>query len=229
MELAVALGLENKVLSKEMSVAGIRIRDWRKPFVCSCGQKIVAPKQGHLTSILHRKSENIVALLKTSVSYSEIGRLVGVSRERVRQIAELLSIKRSRNLSWVCAFERFKKCRPVLAAVAEELRQKGLQVEGVRSHATWSRRLLIVNGKRCAVSKSWRTQFHGMEYFQIGPCCKAAAFTLRRTPYGWLVLPKNAVTKSTMFVLGRRKLNGAGGPKHDWGKYLEAWHLLVND
>jgi hypothetical protein len=227
-DIASVLGVPRGCLYRTMYGAGIRISEYRTLVVCSCGQRLKpAYTTGHFRSVLHRKNKRVLGLLKRFVPYSEIGRRVGLSRERVRQIAELLSIKPPKKHKRACALERFEKSRPALAAVAEELRRKGLRVEPTRVGTHWSRRMLLVNGRRCAVTKATRNCINGLEYFQIGPCHKDAAFTLRRTPYGWLVLPKNSASNFTMFVLGRPKLNGAGGPKHDWEKFLEAWHLLA--
>jgi hypothetical protein len=210
-----------------MYKAGIRIRQCRAPVVCSCGTRLKHPNKSHLRSTLHRNNKRLLKLLRKFIPHGKIGKRVGISRERVRQIAKILAIKPTKAHLEACAFERFKKRRPTLAAVAAELRRKGLQVEPTCVNNVWSGSVLMVNGRRCAIMKATRICSNGLEYLQVGPCCKDAAFTLRRTPYGWLVLPKNSVTNCTMFVLGRRKLNGAGGPKRDWERCLEAWHLLA--
>jgi hypothetical protein len=226
-DIARVFGVPTSRLFQTMYQAGIRIRQYRVPVVCSCGKCLKHPHPFHLRGALHRKNKSLLTLLKRFMPYREIGKRVGLSGERVRQIAELLSIKPTKADVQAQAFERFKRCQPLLAAAAADFRRKGLRVEPMRFSKHWSRRMLLVNGRRCAVTNATRNCVNGLEYFHIGPCCKDAEFTLRKTPYGWLVLPKDSVTNFPTLVLGRRKLYRAGGPRTNWEKYLEAWHLLT--
>src|ERR1700687_6512182 len=64
----------------------------------------------HTLSVVHRKGKLIRAMLERNcITHVEIGRRIGVTRERVRQLALLMGFADGRSRHAICRMERRKK------------------------------------------------------------------------------------------------------------------------
>jgi len=205
------------------------------PIACECGFKLKCGSglAKHRKSLLHCSAGGLRALLDSNLNFSMIGRRLGVSRERVRQLASNLGYKPGR--------ERRAQC--TLARIAEELIETpvitALQhscpypVELIRRPSArgdlWFYTTEVrILGKRCAIYRARfmsidKVRFHYSRGFS-GLC----DFCLVLIPDGrWIVCP-SVKSVSTCFKLGERSLPGNPGAFHGWNERIGAWQILAS-
>ena len=189
----------------------------------------------HEKSLFHNRIPTIRRLLeRPSVGFNEIGRKVGLSRERIRKLATLMGQPAGRKRHETARNQRLNEKllqHPVLGKLVNEARKHGLKVEAIQGLRMYKTRVLI-NGRLCSVSNPEPVIKNRKLYFRISGCrmkddVKFILVHCENT--GWMILPRHkAPQKSTRFVLGRDRLNPGGrNRRHDWPQYLDAWHQLV--
>lgn len=199
--------------------------------VCECGWKLRRYGEKslarHKRGSFHRYAALTTAMLETDcITHVQIAARLGVTRERVRQIANTVGFKTGRERQAVCTMRRLNdspRMKKISAAVPG-----GFKIEpvGLRS------RVILVNDYRCLVRKAcWHfKEKRRKKYVHInGVVWAKGDFILYEMPdnLGWLVVPKEkGPMYPTMFSMNPEK-SGAHSYRHDLPTYLNAWHLLA--
>ena len=204
---------------------------------CECGFPVAARKRRHhRLSVYHRHYRRIKNLLsKDSLSFAEIGERVGITRERVRQIAQQLGGASGRERREQHAMDKRmsawheRKGHRELVAKCKEL---GYTVTPSRvdSPDGWrfEARNVVINGWRAHIVYI-RTKDR---YLLFRRSDVPADFYVGISPIGFFIFPSKVwktFPERTSFSpipcpMGRR---GATHPhRHDYLNYLEAWKLL---
>lgn len=187
-------------------------------------------------SNLEQRQKRIEALLAANcLTYEEIGRRVGVSKQRIGQVAKKIQLDgHARRHSCVVA---------QMSSIAEEQKRKGLMGLIIRDiperysfetvplktqlkRYSVHRTLVTINGYRCTIRRATLRDEYPTPLLQIHGFLKSNAdFGLYYNDDHnvWVVVPRSECTKSsTMFSIDRR---WRGGGK-DWMPFVNAWHLL---
>jgi hypothetical protein len=209
---------------------------------CECGQFVSqVAKAAHLRSKIHTEATRIRALLdKKCISHSEIAKRVGLTRERVRQIAHKWGYETGRVRGQICALEQSKKSTDsfdLMAILQEECKKHQLlfdykprQWKTAPQRANrLEKRECLINGKQCRLRTSNITTLNGNEYITLQAIRnnKPQDFILyyNREVKIWLVLPfEKRPLKMTMFAKEESNYGIAG--VRNWRQYINAWHLL---
>jgi hypothetical protein len=195
-----------------------------------------------------RRARVRTILQDSSVSFAEAGRRLGVTRERIRQMAESLGIAEGRKRQ---NEERGNKAQRILGRIpgVSALRELGLEVEpanAIHSNrvAYTSSRQFCVNGRRCVTRPVWSTESarrnYGPDYAVIAAfhgerrINRDVEFVLYRLPdgfpsAGWLVIPAKETRNYNLAVkLGPPKDRPQARAAYEgkWMKYLNAWDQL---
>src|SRR4029077_1575028 len=102
----------------------------------------------HTLSVVHRKAKLIRAMLERNcITHAEIARRIGVTRERVRQLALLMGFADGRSRHAICRMERRKK---EMAEFFVEAQKRGFAVEPLGTTRAY------INGKLCVQRKACR-------------------------------------------------------------------------
>jgi hypothetical protein len=197
-------------------------------FLCECGMTVAKASGTHFTSRFHQLALRITALLKTDcLSFAEIGDRIGVSRQRVHQIAKNLGCTPGRVRQKVCAVrKRVAKRAGYLDAKHADLMircgELGLDLRPVDSST------VLVNGCRCSVSRCVKPLIvNGTEYAHLRVRRKGVEFALVKGPGpSWFVFPASLPLPITTSFSLDPKMTGAKEDFHDYLRYREAWHLL---
>jgi hypothetical protein len=207
--------------------------------VCECGFPLSSARQGvyaHRVSLYHRHHRRIKALLsKNEISYSEIGRKLGITRERVRQIAEkagMLSGRQRNEQSVVdrrtSAWREHKGHREIIA----KCNKLGFTVKPSRrsagSHWYLEANIVLINGRRVRIVY---TNWTGSGYLRLRRLEAHADFYLSISPIGFFIFPSKVWrTFPARTAFSRDPSTSDGGAvrsrRHDYLDYLEAWKLL---
>jgi len=202
---------------------------------CSCG-RVGSPQQlgstRHQASVLHQHSRCIKALLdQDGVPFAELGRRLGVSREQIRQIAELLGYPpgrwREKNFKLSLSAQPVSKV-PLLAKL-----QRDCPYPVMFTHGALGRRRVSILGRICYVSKASLRPLHYIRVVTRGPASlprrtslSGAEFVLSKLPRkGWLVIPRSRC-KRTMFDLRKKERASRQSGRWDLTQALNAWHLF---
>lgn len=197
---------------------------------CECGWVLRRPDLPlHRRSVYHRQHQRIKSLLgNDSITQSEIARRLGVSRERVRQIADRISPGRVERIRAYAALRResARVDHPELRERQRRCADNGLGYGLVREGGEWRR--VIINGHSCLIRPM---NLGGNVHWRISPSILPADFYLYKGTGRWLILPADKMpAKATSFSeapdLGRPQRGQRRGCRHDWSSYFEAWHLL---
>jgi hypothetical protein len=188
-------------------------------------------------STVHRCGDRELRLIRAllendHITYAEIARRVGISPQRIGQIAK----------------DRYGKCyrRSRQAARARIRREAVIRAQRLRRfgailkilnkrgipHAfrgdEWNR--LVVNGRVVASIKIWNKVLRdGRSYVILRPAKpRNYELLIARHPKHWFVFPAQALPRaSTYFTLNREALEGrTKATRHDYLDFEGAWHLL---
>ena len=203
---------------------------------CECGFPVAGRNRHHRRSVYHRQHRRINNLLSNnSLSFADIGDKIGITRERVRQIARQLGMasRRPRREQQaldkrMSAWRNRKGCRELIAK-CEEL---GYTAAPSRRDAHWGWcfevGIVVING--------WRTHIVYMRttgrYLAFSRSVVRADFHVGISPIGFFIFPSKVwktFPERTMFSPiprpgGQRGFNRSH--RHDYLNYLEAWKLL---
>jgi hypothetical protein len=211
------------------------------PFFCRNCQITTLLKKAHLKSVAHLQNRRFRALFqKPCISFSEIGRRLGLTRERVRQLAERFGAQTGRERQYVCAVNERPGLLPpdCLALKAEKIcQEKGLRFEFADGPGRGYRRLsahsvVVIEGQKCVLRHSTQRESGNIMVRKPERSAKDAAFLLSYVPDGrWLIIPKDRWprSESTEFRPSGLQKPGAKTKRHDWPSYIDAWSLLKNE
>lgn len=174
---------------------------------------IKTPEIGVPEHTLVRVSNVEVAALcnEPGLTHADIGRRLGLSRERVRQI-DLQYNNRTARERRPKKFPQPKEC-PFLFAC----RERGM------APVAESKNMCVVNGWRCASLSAHKR--HG-KYWSLDMSIQKADFMCYQVNVGWLIVPAQRMKGATMVSLNPKPNYGAKSHNHGWAEFLNAWHLL---
>lgn len=179
--------------------------------------------------------KRVKALLATNcLNYTQIGKRVGLTRERIRQIADMFGYEAD-SRHGICKMEHPKpvKIRPLLAKLIQELDKRGIaySIEG---------RFLRINGKSCvpismcshpAVGKHSISAERRSHYVNLRRPQAHADFTIGRADKEggiWFIVPWDTLPDvQTTFSLHPKPGMGATTLRHDYLFYKDRWDLLM--
>jgi len=205
--------------------------------ICECGEAIVNSPTSHKMGRWHSEHRRIVALLKKDcLTFTDIGGRLGVTGERVRQIA--LKMGASEN-----GFARMKSCTIKRKENAKEKALKkgsaywqrvlpvgmtdGFVIQPVlRTSLAMAHRTLIVNGWLC---RFYRNDNPAFGYARISAATNKdkVDFIIYHPGIAWLIIPwDKRPLKGTTFSFSPDRRYGTKSGRHDWLNYLNAWHFL---
>ena len=211
----------------------------REKVQCECGLT-VHRTDGHVRSVYHRQHRRILALLRQPcISASEIAKRVGVSRERIRQLENLVGEPNGRQRQAVCSINKWverrnarlerKKQHPHMKELAEICAKHGLSLEMLFTQGAVKN--VKVNGHVCSVHRTYEYGTTYASYVRIRFPQKPKKFTLFRHTDRWFVIPAHVAKdlggdRATAFSLQPDIRYGAKSMRHNYMKYANAWHLL---
>jgi hypothetical protein len=178
----------------------------------------------HTLSVVHRKAKLIRAMLERDcITHAEIARRIGVTRERVRQLALQMGFADGRSRHAICRMERRKK---TMAAFFAEAQKRGFEVE------TFGTRSAYINGRICVQRQAcWHDIGQGKRkytYLSIHRPTGRFDICAWKLPDGrFLILPKELVgfTQTTFNPQESERL-GTDSSCHYYREYIERWSLL---
>jgi hypothetical protein len=178
----------------------------------------------HTGSVFHRKAKLIRAMLERNcITHAEIARRIGVTRERVRQLALQMGFADGRSRHAICRMERRKK---EMAEFFVEAQKRGFPVEPL------GRKSAYINGKICIQRQAcWHTIGRGKykyTYLSIHRPSSRFDICAWKLPDGrFLILPKKLVgfTQTTFNPEESERL-GTYSSSHYYREYIERWSLL---
>lgn len=178
----------------------------------------------HARSIFHRKAKLIRAMLERDcISYAEIARRIGLTRERVRQMAVMMGFATGRSRQGICRMERRKKAMVGFFLAAQE---HGFPVEPLNRKGGY------INGKLCIQRQaSWHKMGKGKLRYTFlnlnGPRARFDICAWKLPDGRFLILPRNLVNfVQTSFNPEETKKPGANSAAHYYRDYIERWSLL---
>lgn len=177
----------------------------------------------HTRSVFHRKAKLIRAMLERDcIPYAEIARRIGLTRERVRQMAVMMGFAAGRLRQDICRTKRRKKAMVGFFLAAQ---QHGFPVEPI------NRKSAYINGKLCVQRQaSWHKMGKGRKYAFLNLNRPKTQFDICgwKLPDGrFLILPKDLVNfVQTSFNPEETKKPGANSAAHYYRDYIEKWSLL---
>jgi hypothetical protein len=209
----------------------------RKLMTCECGFPVAGRnRRDHRLSVYHRHYRRIKNLLsRDSLSFADIGERVGITRERVRQIAQQLGRATGRERREQHAMDKRmsawheRKGHRELIAKCKEL---GYTVTPSRydTRLGWrfEDRIVVINGWRAHIVYI-RTKDR---YLVFRRSVVRADFHLGVSPIGFFIFPAKVwktFPEGTSFspipsLIGHRGVTHSD--RHDYLNYLEAWKLL---
>lgn len=198
--------------------------------------------KNHLKSKFHLNAVRATALLESNcVTFQEIGKRLNVSRERVRQWAGVLGLRKGNDRQKICTYirhapERQEKAqrkadhiRPLIDKLAEQGLPGmcvGKRLVKCGNHLLHYKRIgygpFFSNGYEITTVRLARWHAPSDFGFVVGHNSKENI---------WLVMPVEKYPRNgTLFVMprdkGERELPGAHQNRHDYPDYIDAWHLL---
>ncbi len=207
----------------------------RYGFCESCRPLLRCNTSIHRKSVFHKQCRRLRALLaKDCLTYSEIGTRLGISRERVRQLADAMGVPhigRMRQTS--CTRNRrlaaFRSLPFVQKLVSHHLRVEPIET---RNHKP-SSVMFSVNGRRVSLSSACT---HGGSsrgpYLNIyKPERQADIYVWTLPKNDFLILPKQMLTfhVSTSFSMQKPFPGERGYAKHRnhyYWRYVNAWQVF---
>lgn len=171
-----------------------------------------------------------------SITFAEIGQCVGITKERVRQIALACGVGSGRERRRACTIKKRLQTAttPELEKVMEEARSRGLRIERVRVrhrfHIRFCTTRLLIEEKRCQIMAAYRIRllpdYPQPRYVRIRPPrTKWADFIV------YVLKDEKRKPRISFFVVPREKAIQTAfaypsPSKSQMAQYANAWHLL---
>jgi hypothetical protein len=178
----------------------------------------------HTLSVFHRKARLIRAMLERNcITHAEIARRIGVTRERVRQLALQLGFADGRSRHAICRMERLRK---EMGEFFSEALKRGFPVELLGTRSAY------INGKLCVQRKAcWHDtgkSKHRHTYVSIFRPRTRFDICAWKLPDGrFLILPKKlAGFRQTTFNPEESGHLGTASSSHHYRQHIEKWSLL---
>lgn len=207
-----------------------------RPILCECGVtcKGLQRYTQHFETGAHEKVLYIQDALRHEDTLEAVGNDLGVTKERIRQIAKatgVLSARerlRQRKLRELLEYEEkepkwLQKIWPLLA-------EKGIEVQdwASRNGRRGGHRLVKIQDRTCAFTTLIPRKTIGKTYFHLYiPSPRDYEFLLANSTVGWFVFPEKMLPATgTMFVWEPDPRYGANGYQHGYQRCHEAWQLL---
>jgi hypothetical protein len=178
----------------------------------------------HTLSVVHRKGKLIRAMLERNcITHAEIARRIGLTRERVRQLALKMGFADGRSRHAICRMDRRKK---EMAEFFLQAQKRGFAVEPLGARSAY------INGKLCVQRQAC--------WHDVGSNERKYTFLSIRQPKvrfdicAWklpdgrfLILPKelSSFTQTTFNPEESERL-GTNSSSHYYRDYIERWSLL---
>lgn len=185
---------------------------------------------------MDREAQIAELLRSRQCTLQKVADQVGLSRERVREIALNLGVKVRRGHQR----QRFedeidREFRRVFGDLIRKCASLGLTVRPVsfRHHKVRKSRIyqhfVTVSGRKCFVVRLVRNKTTGaMRLRGLSPNAQGAEFVLARHHNFWMVIPRDRMprTATPFSVRVRSAKSMAPSQRHDWRLYIGAWGLL---
>jgi hypothetical protein len=178
----------------------------------------------HTLSVVHRKAKLIRAMLERNcITHAEIARRVGLTRERVRQLALRMGFADGRSRHAICRIETRRKEMAEFFVKAEE---RGFAVEPHGAKSAY------IDGKLCVQRQACWHEIgkpgYKYTYLSIHRPTGPFDFCAWKLPDGrFLILPKKLVGfTQTSFNPEESEHAGTHGSSHYYREYIERWSLL---
>jgi hypothetical protein len=178
----------------------------------------------HTLSVFHRKAKLIRAMLERNcITHAEIARRIGVTRERVRQLALQTGFADGRSRHAICRMERRRK---EMAEFFVEAQKRGFEVEPLGARSAY------INGKTCVQRQAcWHDIGKGKykyTYLSIHRPTGRFDICAWKLPDGrFLILPKELVDfTQTTFNPKESERQGTHSSSHYYRDYIERWSLF---
>jgi hypothetical protein len=178
----------------------------------------------HTLSVVHRKAKLIRAMLERNcITHAEISRCIGLTRERVRQLALKMGFADGRSRHAICRVERRRKEMAEFFVAAQ---QHGFPVEPL------GRKSAYINGKLCVQRNAcWHDMGNGKRTYTFlsirQPSVKFDICAWKLPDGRFLILPRKLVDfAQTSFNPEESDHLGTNSSSHYYRDYLERWSLL---
>jgi hypothetical protein len=178
----------------------------------------------HTLSVVHRKAKLLRAMLERHcITHAEIARRLGVTRERVRQLALQMGFADGRSRHAICRMERRQK---EMAEFFVEAQKRGFAVEPLGPRRAY------INGKLCLQRRAcWHDivqRKHKYTYISIHqPECRFDICAWQLPDGRFLILPKKLTGfKQTTFNPEESEHLGTDSSSHHYREHIEKWSLL---
>jgi len=178
----------------------------------------------HVLSVFHRKAKLIRAMLERDcITHAEIARRIGVTRERVRQLALQMGFADGRSRHAICRMERRRR---EMGEFFVEAQKRGFAVEPLGGRRAY------INGKLCVQRKAcWHDIGKtGYKYTYLSICRPGGRFDICgwKLPDGrFLILPRKLIGfQQTTFNPEESDHLGTASSSHYYREHIEKWSLL---
>jgi hypothetical protein len=190
----------------------------------------------HEASVAHRSARRIRALLRNDcITHAEIARRLGVTRERVRQVAKQFGYETGRVRHRPCAIQRWISLPlpPKLEVVRKLAAARGLTCEPIKTtrNRRWISSRIVIEDHSCGIYSIWphKKKPSWLRLWRPGSSA-VPDFGLYPWQEGVFIIPRSrfqTLKRGTTFVFGREKRkSGTHSAQHDWPSFWNAWHLL---
>jgi hypothetical protein len=162
------------------------------------------------------------------VRHSQIARIMGCSRERIRQLDKLYFGLTGRERNKARRIDNSKvPPNHLFVTVAKE---RGYHVEALPlTNLRASKKIVLVNGFRCGLFSSSSRILGRNTYWTLRRSTDKAEidFYVWSTPMGFIIIPNGKQPKdSTCIALNQKRKPGAYSHRHDYVNYLNKWDQL---
>src|SRR5260370_25336897 len=178
----------------------------------------------HTLSVVHRKGKLIRAMLERDcITHAEIAGRIGLTRERVRQLALKMGFADGRSRHAICRMERRKK---EMAEFFVQAQKRGFEVELLGTRTAY------INGKLCIQRKAcWHDVGRGeykYTYLSIRQPRSRFDICAWKLPDGrFLILPKKLTGfRQTTFNPEQISHHATPNSSHYYRQHIERWSLL---
>jgi Sigma-70, region 4 len=180
----------------------------------------------HRRGVLHRKCQRLRALLaRDCLTFREIARRMGVSQERIRQIAQQLGAKTGHARRKDCT-RAHSKLPTHLDRIVRQARRAGLEASpAFRKGNAVAVRTLNIEGQTVAVSHLWHHPRLGAYRIKPRPWGEARFVIFYADDLSHTLIIPVAEVSHTAVVMGRPRKK-MGSRESRMLCYMDAWQLL---